>query len=154
DREPDAARRGEEVGAAADPPAVEPVGDRAGDEHEQQRRRELGEAEQPEVELAAGEVEDLLAERNAEAGARGGRAEVRREHRDDRPARARVQRRERVVPWWVAVHRRDTTSRPAGVSGAFRPDPSTDGELQTPAAYGGPVPDAPETVDPDAAGPR
>jgi hypothetical protein len=47
---------------------VEPVGDGPGDEHQQRRGGELGQAQQPEVELAAGQVVDLLAERGHERG--------------------------------------------------------------------------------------
>ena len=57
-----------------DPAPIEAVGEGTGHEHEERGRRELGEPEQPEVELAAGEVEDLLAEDDGERRHRGGRA--------------------------------------------------------------------------------
>ena len=43
---------------------VEPVGDVAGDEHEQRRGSELGQPDEAEVELAAGRVEHELPERD------------------------------------------------------------------------------------------
>ena len=51
---------------AHDGAAVETVGDRAGDEDEEQRRRELDEADEAEVERVAGEVIDLPADRDAD----------------------------------------------------------------------------------------
>ena len=44
--------------------AAKAVGDRAGDEHEQQRRKELREADEAEVERIAGQVVDLPADRD------------------------------------------------------------------------------------------
>ena len=57
-------RAGELAGVAADGDAlaVDPVGERAGDEHEHGRRQELGETEETEVDGAPGDVEHLLAE--------------------------------------------------------------------------------------------
>ena len=45
-----------------DPPPVKAVGSGAGDEHEQRRRRELGQPEEPEIELAAGQSVDQQAQ--------------------------------------------------------------------------------------------
>ena len=74
DRE-DRARRGAGVGGqrgghgggdqrphTADQAPVDPVGDRSGEEHQQQDRQELGQTDQPQVELPPGQVEDQLAQ--------------------------------------------------------------------------------------------
>ena len=64
---------------------VDPVGDGAGDEHEERRGCEFGQPEHAERELAAGHVEHQLAQHGAEQGHGGRRHEHRREQRDDRP---------------------------------------------------------------------
>jgi hypothetical protein len=53
------------------PPAVDAVGDGAGDEHEQGGGGELGETQEPEGELAVGHVEDELAQHGTEQRHRG-----------------------------------------------------------------------------------
>ena len=60
-------------------PAVDPVGEGAGDEDEQRGGRELRETEQPERQRAPGEVEHLLAEHGGEQRDGDRRAHDRRE---------------------------------------------------------------------------
>ena len=51
------------IAALHDQAALDPVGGRAGDRQQQQRRGEFGEADQAEIERAAGEVVDLPEQR-------------------------------------------------------------------------------------------
>ena len=71
-----------------DAPAVVAVGERTGHEHEQRVRREHGEADQAQVDLFTGEVEDLLAEDRVERERSRRRRERREEERSDGPSRA------------------------------------------------------------------
>ena len=92
-RERDHEQRLDHDAGRRDPPAIEPVGDRPAHEDEERGGGELREPEQAEVELAAGEVEDLFAEDDGERGHRGGRADDGREQRHHRSALARVHAR-------------------------------------------------------------
>ena len=61
--QPGGGTRPRRAGRRGDATAVEAVGHRAGHRDEDERREELGQTEQAEVEVAAGQVVDLLAER-------------------------------------------------------------------------------------------
>jgi hypothetical protein len=99
----------EDLGAeadGADPPPVETIGRRPGERQEQERRKELDEAEHAEGELAVGDVVHLLAQRcgleeHADRRQRGGH-EVHR----DRAVPDHLPRRRAAVGRW-RVHRHD-----------------------------------------------
>jgi hypothetical protein len=81
---------------ACDHRAVDPVGHRSGHHDEQGHRHELDEADEAEVELAAGEVEHQLEQGGLLAEERGGGQEGGCEERPHRPVGQQVPRRGRV----------------------------------------------------------
>ena len=72
------AERLEEDGQRHDQPAPEAVGGGARHQHQQQRRQELDDADEAEIERIAGEVVDLPADRDRDDLGRKGRQEPRR----------------------------------------------------------------------------
>ena len=72
-----------------DPAAIEPIGDCAGDQHEQQRRREREEPEEAEVEWPSADREDLDPEHGVERRGRHRAREQAGEQRRDRSSRIR-----------------------------------------------------------------
>ena len=70
---------GQERHAVAPPqhgPAVEPVGDLAGGQHQEELRNELGEPDQPEMQRAVGELIDMPADNDADHLEGGGRGDA------------------------------------------------------------------------------
>ena len=72
------AGRFDDLAEGDDDPPVEAVGDRAGDQDQEQRRRELDQPDQAEIEGVAGQIVDLPADRDADDLGGEGRAEARR----------------------------------------------------------------------------
>ena len=105
----------EGLGAERDrgqPPAVDAVGEGAGDEHQQGGGGELGETQEPEGELAVGHVEDELAQHGAEQRHRGRRREDRGEEGDDRARLARHRfAPHRPALLGLSLHRRNVLPR-------------------------------------------
>ncbi len=70
---------------AGDAAPIEAVGHRPGHGHEDERGDELGQAEEAEVEVPAGQVEQELAQSRELGDRRHRREEAREQQRDDRP---------------------------------------------------------------------